>query len=160
MFADTDGVLGYRYIDNPDFVPETVAKQSNAAKSLCIWVHAMDKFHIVNKVVEPKKQKLAQAESELAQANAHLKEKQDALQSVLDKVAALEAQLGQAQQEQQDLNDQVWILLHPYDTLTCGTVFLFSPYCYDCTVHLLRVLRSEYSDSRAECNITYMWDYM
>lgn len=98
-----------RYIDNPDFVPETVAKQSNAAKSLCIWVHAMDKFHIVNKVVEPKKQKLAQAESELAQANAQLKEKQDALQSVLDKVASLEAQLMQAQQEQQDLNDQVRI---------------------------------------------------
>ena len=96
-----------RYIDNPDFVPETVAKQSNAAKSLCIWVHAMDKFHIVNKVVEPKKQKLAQAESELSQANAQLKEKQDALQSVLDKVASLEAQLMQAQQEQQDLNNQV-----------------------------------------------------
>jgi dynein heavy chain, axonemal len=84
-----------------------VAKQSNAAKSLCIWVHAMDKFHIVNKVVEPKKQKLAQAESELAQANAQLKEKQDALQRVLNQVAALEEQLRQAQQEQQNLNDQV-----------------------------------------------------
>jgi dynein heavy chain, axonemal len=88
-------------------VPETVAKQSNAAKSLCIWVHAMDKFHIVNKVVEPKKQKLAQAENELAAANAHLREKKGALQAVMDRVAGLEAQLQQAQQEQQDLNDQV-----------------------------------------------------
>jgi dynein heavy chain, axonemal len=105
--ARTNNTLLCRYIDNPDFVPETVAKQSNAAKSLCIWVHAMDKFHIVNKVVEPKKLKLAKAEAELAQANAQLKEKQNALQSVLGKVAALEAQLKQAQQEQQNLNDQV-----------------------------------------------------
>lgn len=94
-------------MDNPDFTPEIVAKQSNAAKSLCIWVHAMDKFHIVNKVVEPKKAKLAQAESELEEANAKLKEKQDALQGVMDRVAALVAKLEQAQQEQQDLNDQV-----------------------------------------------------
>lgn len=107
--AATNELQVCRYIDNVEFVPETVAKQSNAAKSLCIWVHAMDKFHIVNKVVEPKKQKLAKAESELAQANAQLKEKQDALQAVLDKVAALESQLSQAQQEQKDLNDQVWI---------------------------------------------------
>lgn len=98
-----------RYVDNPDFTPEVVAKQSNAAKSLCIWVHAMDKFHIVNKVVEPKKAKLAQAESELEEANAKLKEKQDALQGVMDRVASLVAQLEQAQQEQQDLNDQVWL---------------------------------------------------
>lgn len=96
-----------RYVDNPDFTPEVVAKQSNAAKSLCIWVHAMDKFHIVNKVVEPKKAKLAKAESELEEANAKLKEKQDALQGVMDRVAALVAKLEQAQQEQQDLNDQV-----------------------------------------------------
>jgi dynein heavy chain, axonemal len=67
----------------------------------------MDKFHIVNKVVEPKKRKLSQAESELAQANAQLKDKQDALQKVLDQVAALESQLRQAQQEQQNLNEQV-----------------------------------------------------
>lgn len=94
-------------MDNPDFTPEIVAKQSNAAKSLCIWVHAMDKFHIVNKVVEPKKAKLAQAEAELEEANAKLQEKQDALQAVMDRVAGLVAQLEQAQQEQQDLNDQV-----------------------------------------------------
>lgn len=67
----------------------------------------MDKFHIVNKVVEPKKAKLAQAEAELEEANAKLQEKQDALQAVMDRVAGLVAQLEQAQQEQQDLNDQV-----------------------------------------------------
>ncbi len=27
-----------KYIDNPDFVPDKVAKVSQAAKSLCMWV--------------------------------------------------------------------------------------------------------------------------
>jgi len=48
-----------------------------------------------------------QAEAELEEANAKLQEKQDALQAVMDRVAGLVAQLEQAQQEQQDLNDQV-----------------------------------------------------
>ena len=69
-----------RYIDHPDFQPETVAKQSRAAMSLCLWVRAMDRFHIVNKVVEPKKLKLQKAENELKQANDQLKVKMDSLQ--------------------------------------------------------------------------------
>lgn len=124
-------LMGFRYIDNPDFVPETVAKQSNAAKSLCIWVHAMDKFHIVNKVVEPKKKKLAQAENELAGANAKLKEKKDDLQGVMDRVAGLEAQLQQAQQEQQELNNQV--CQHICGALVAPDAFFGSAACGCCT---------------------------
>lgn len=69
----------YRYIENPDFQPDTVGRQSKAAMSLCLWVRAMDRFHIVNKVVEPKKAMLRNAESQLAEANAKLKQKTDSL---------------------------------------------------------------------------------
>jgi dynein heavy chain, axonemal len=99
-------LMACRYIDNPEFVPEIVAKQSAAAKSLCLWVRAMDKFHIVNKVVEPKKAKLQQAEDELAEANGKLKEKRQSLQAVMDRVAELERQLALAEKEQEHLNAQ------------------------------------------------------
>ena len=37
---------------------------------MCQWVHAMNKYHFVAKEVEPKRQKLAKAQSELAAATA------------------------------------------------------------------------------------------
>ena len=95
-----------KYIDNADFHPDIVAKQSNAAKSLCMWARAMDVYHEVAKVVEPKKAKLKEAESSLASANATLKEKQDALNAVIANVESLQKQLADAQAEQKALNDE------------------------------------------------------
>eukprot|EP00951_Prasinocladus_malaysianus_P010352 scaffold75916_cov45-Prasinocladus_malaysianus.AAC.1 len=95
-----------KYTENPDFVPETVGKQSNAAKSLCMWCRAMDVYHEVAKVVEPKKAKLKEAEATLAAANAQLKEKQDALAAVIANVESLQEQLATAQAEQKALNDE------------------------------------------------------
>ena len=96
-----------KYIEDPSYLPETVAKQSRAAMSLCMWTRAMDVYHRVAKVVEPKRQKLREAEEQLAEANRNLAEKQAALKAVEDRVDALRRQLAQAQQEQKDLNDQV-----------------------------------------------------
>ncbi|CAB0012140.1 unnamed protein product [Nesidiocoris tenuis] len=45
------------FIDNPDFVPEVVATQSKACKSLCMWVRAIDSYAKVYRVVEPKRKK-------------------------------------------------------------------------------------------------------
>jgi hypothetical protein len=39
-----------KYIDDPSYNPETVAKQSRAAMSLCMWTRAMDVYHRVAKV--------------------------------------------------------------------------------------------------------------
>lgn len=39
------------YIDNPQFTPEAVAKQSKAAQSLCMWARAMDVYNRVAKVM-------------------------------------------------------------------------------------------------------------
>jgi dynein heavy chain len=61
----------------------------------------------VAKVVEPKRQKLREAEAQLEQANAQLQEKQDALAAVVARVNSLKKQLADAQSEQCKLNDQV-----------------------------------------------------
>ena len=45
-----------KYIDDPVYHPEAVGKQSNAAKSLCMWTRAMDVYSKISKVVEPKRQ--------------------------------------------------------------------------------------------------------
>lgn len=34
-----------KYIDDPQYNPETVGKQSKAAMSLCMWSRAMDVYH-------------------------------------------------------------------------------------------------------------------
>jgi dynein heavy chain len=39
-----------KYIEDPSFTPDAVAKQSAAAKSLCMWVRAMDVYARVAKV--------------------------------------------------------------------------------------------------------------
>ena len=58
-------------------------------------------------VVGPKREKLREAETQLAEANRKLAEKQAMLKAVIDRVEGLQKQLSTAQQEQKDLNDQV-----------------------------------------------------
>lgn len=49
-------------MSDQDFDPEKVQAVSGAAKSLCIWVGAVEALFRVEKEVEPKKMKLAKAE--------------------------------------------------------------------------------------------------
>merc|ERR1719440_2628883 len=65
---------------------EKVEKVSAAAASLCQWCRAMDIYDRVAKVVAPKKEKLAEAESEVADLMAQLQEKQRELSAVLAEV--------------------------------------------------------------------------
>ncbi|KIZ07655.1 Dynein heavy chain 6, axonemal [Monoraphidium neglectum] len=105
-----DGVIKKlrRYIDDPTYTPESVAKQSKAAMSLCMWTRAMDVYNRVAKVVEPKRQKLRQAQEQLASANAALAAKQAALREVVERVEGLRRQLAETQAEQKHLNEQAW----------------------------------------------------
>ena len=95
-----------KYVDNPEYTPENVQRQSKAAMSLCMWTRAMHVYSRVAKLVEPKRKALKAAEDALAETMAQLKEKQDKLKAVQDNVAALEAQLQAAMDEQQSLKDQ------------------------------------------------------
>ena len=70
-----------KYCAQPDFQPDIVGRVSLAAKSLCMWVRAMDVYGRIYRVVEPKKIRLQNAQAQLeekqrsfAEAKAKLKE--------------------------------------------------------------------------------------
>jgi len=86
-------------IENESFLPATVAKQSNAAKSLCMWVRAMDKFAKVLKVVTPLREQQQAAEATLNELNSKLAEKQASLKEIKDRVKGLEEKLEATQLE-------------------------------------------------------------
>ena len=84
---------------------DVVSKTSLAAKSICMWVHAMDVYSVVAKEVAPKQAKLAEMNKLLDKANSKLAEKQRSLKEVEDKVADLQDQLDKAMAEAKRLKD-------------------------------------------------------
>ncbi|TSM60567.1 Dynein heavy chain 7, axonemal [Bagarius yarrelli] len=100
-------IIRNKYITNPDFVPEKIRTASTAAEGLCKWVCAMDSYDKVAKVVAPKKEKLAQAESKQQAANESLQKKQTALKEVQDKLAKLQSTLETNKNKKADLENQV-----------------------------------------------------
>ncbi|XP_077101765.1 dynein axonemal heavy chain 9 [Siphateles boraxobius] len=60
------------YLQDPDFQPELIAAKSNAAAGLCSWVINIVKFYEVYCEVEPKRQALSKANSDLATAQDKL----------------------------------------------------------------------------------------
>ncbi|KAL2609519.1 hypothetical protein R1flu_028092 [Riccia fluitans] len=95
-----------KYINDPQFVPEAVQKQSNAATSMCMWVRAMNVYADVAKVVAPKKAALNQAEAALKQAADTLAGKQKQLAEVEAQVAKLKANLDVVQSDMDKLKAQ------------------------------------------------------
>lgn len=69
-----------QYCAQPDFQPEIIGRVSLAAKSLCMWVRAMDVYGRIYRVVEPKRQRLNAATSQL-------QEKQNQLAAAKEKLA-------------------------------------------------------------------------
>ncbi|PNH00034.1 Dynein heavy chain 7, axonemal, partial [Tetrabaena socialis] len=53
------------YVQDPEFQPDIIEKQSLACAGLCKWVVAIEKYDKVIKEVEPKRQKLREAEAQL-----------------------------------------------------------------------------------------------
>lgn len=70
------------YVSQPDFQPEIVGKVSLAAKSLCMWVRAMEVYGRIFRIVEPKRQRLLAAQAQLNEKEAQLKEAMDKLAEV------------------------------------------------------------------------------
>lgn len=91
------------YVRNPEFDPETVGKQSLAAKSLCMWVQAMDLYHRVAKNVEPKRQVLNEAKSKLKVMQDQLAEKQTMLAKVEHELKELQMLYETSMREKAEL---------------------------------------------------------
>lgn len=89
------------YTINAEFNPDIVKNSSSAAEGLCKWVCALDKYDVVAKVVAPKKEALANAESELSVEMEKLKVKQAELKIVEDKINGLQAQFSEMSAKKQ-----------------------------------------------------------
>ncbi|XP_015429803.1 PREDICTED: dynein heavy chain 6, axonemal, partial [Dufourea novaeangliae] len=84
------------YVNHPEFRPDLVARQSKACKSMCIWVRAMDGYAKIYRVVEPKRQRLHQAEAELRAIEELLALKQGQLAALEKKIQQLQTQYDTA----------------------------------------------------------------
>lgn len=93
------------YIEDKNFDPAVVAKQSTTAKSICLWVRAIDNFATVYKDVEPKIQRRDKAESDLKQVMKILKQKQSELAEVEAKIEELKSTLAEKEKEMKVLQD-------------------------------------------------------
>ncbi len=71
-----------KYCSQGDFQPDIVGRVSLAAKSLCMWVRAMEVYGRIYRVVEPKKQRLANAQAQLDEKQRSLAEAKTNLREV------------------------------------------------------------------------------
>jgi hypothetical protein len=83
-----------RYIDNPKFIPDEVAKTSKAAAAMCMWVRAVDLYIKIFKSIEPKRLKLLQAESELAELMTALREETDRVAHTETTIASIQSNMA------------------------------------------------------------------
>ncbi|XP_061138372.1 dynein axonemal heavy chain 2 [Syngnathus typhle] len=111
------------YCRQPDFQPDIIGKVSLAAKSLCMWVRAMEVYGCVFRVVEPKRELLNAAESQLAQKQGELAESENKLKEVADTLMRLNKQYGEKVATKEDLkrrSDEMEVKLDRADKLVKG----------------------------------------
>jgi dynein heavy chain, axonemal len=77
--------------NSPNFSLDAIKSASEALLGICKWAMAMMKYHELLKIVNPKREKVAEMNVMLKEVRARLKEKMDALAKVEEKMALLEA---------------------------------------------------------------------
>ena len=83
-----------RYTDSVRFVPDEIAKVSKAAAAMCMWVRAIDLYMKIFKSIEPKRMKLMQAESELAELMSALREETDRVAHTETTIASIQSTMA------------------------------------------------------------------
>ncbi|XP_056156824.1 dynein axonemal heavy chain 2 [Lampris incognitus] len=101
----SDGVLKKIgvYCTQADFQPEIIGRVSLAAKSLCMWVRAMEVYGRIYRVVEPKRIRVHEAMAQLAEKQAALVEAQRKLREVGEKLEQLKRQYDEKLATKEDL---------------------------------------------------------
>ncbi|KAK2585046.1 hypothetical protein KPH14_008566 [Odynerus spinipes] len=97
------------YIEHPDFKPDIVSKVSKVCRSMCVWVRAMDGYAKIYRVVEPKRQRLQKAQSELSGIQRLIALKQQELADVEKKIEKLQKQFDAAIENLNQLESQMEI---------------------------------------------------
>ncbi|XP_050730386.1 dynein axonemal heavy chain 7-like [Eriocheir sinensis] len=91
------------YVRLPEFEPALVAKASSAAEGLCKWVRAMSAYHAIAKVVAPKRERLAEAEAEVAAMVSLLEAKRGQLRELEEKLEVLQRRFSLSCREKENL---------------------------------------------------------
>lgn len=81
-----------QYCADESFQPDVVGRVSGAAKSLCMWVRAMETYGILYRQVAPKRESLATAQEILERKRRSLKEAKEKLIQVTQSLAELQVQ--------------------------------------------------------------------
>ncbi|XP_066578473.1 dynein axonemal heavy chain 2 [Amia ocellicauda] len=92
-----------QYCTQPDFQPEIIGRVSLAAKSLCMWVRAMEVYGRIFRVVEPKRARLNGAMAQLAEKQASLADAQAKLREVGEKLETLKKQYDEKLAQKEEL---------------------------------------------------------
>jgi len=95
-----------KYTKQKDFSPEKITSVSLAAGAMCEWVIAMEQYAMVYRDVEPRRQALHLAEDRLRQKQSDLAQAQAQLKDVTDKIAALESKYQQSETEKNALRKE------------------------------------------------------
>ncbi|KAK9890592.1 hypothetical protein WA026_011959 [Henosepilachna vigintioctopunctata] len=99
-----------QYTTNEEFQPDKVGIVSFAAKSLCMWVIAIEKYAKVWKVVGPKQEKLDTALASLAEKQRLLAEAQAKLAELQAKLAKLQQEYEEKLRQKEELNRKAELL--------------------------------------------------
>nr|XP_015200682.1 PREDICTED: dynein heavy chain 14, axonemal isoform X2 [Lepisosteus oculatus] len=92
-----------RYSKHPDFTPEKVGLVSVACRSMCLWVLALEHYHEVHKMIDPKQKKVEVAQEALAKAQRKLKEKQKNLAKIEEHRLSVEQNYNASVTEKEEL---------------------------------------------------------
>jgi dynein heavy chain len=79
-----------KFINDKDFIPEIIETTSVPCRSLCLWVHAMNKYYHVNREIAPLRERLGIAQGKVSTAKSDLEVKQARLRAVIQKVEGLQ----------------------------------------------------------------------
>ncbi|XP_074081620.1 dynein axonemal heavy chain 2 isoform X1 [Macrotis lagotis] len=91
------------FCSQPDFQPDIIGRVSLAAKSLCMWVRAMELYGRLYRVVEPKRARMNAALAQLQEKQAALAEAQEKLREVAEKLEMLKKQYDEKLAQKEEL---------------------------------------------------------
>eukprot|EP00762_Andalucia_godoyi_P004499 ANDGO_05184.mRNA.1 Dynein-1-beta heavy chain len=95
-----------KFTSREDFTPELVGKVSRAASGMCLWVHAIENFGRVSKVVGPKRARVQSAMDELARKEKQLSDSRARLAEIMAKVQSLKDQYDKSIKEKETLRKE------------------------------------------------------
>nr|XP_045615668.1 dynein axonemal heavy chain 7-like isoform X1 [Procambarus clarkii] len=95
--------INKEYVRLPEFDPVSVAKASSAAEGLCKWVRAMASYNAIAKIVAPKRERLAEAEAEVAALMSLVEAKRGQLRELEEKLEVLQRRFSLSCREKENL---------------------------------------------------------